>query len=191
MPIDVYLALVLRVAAGAFAIQSPGAPLSMPRAIDYAAAATYHGVHAGVDPFELVAIARNESDFVQNQRGPDGKDCGLTQTRVTVSRYSCRQLLRSYWLAFGEAARELSEYARACRGRPDYDRCRLNHYNSGSHYARRGVHGAYWLRVSCFAQAARAGVRVGSACRKVRGRRDIARVLERHRDLASSGRPST
>jgi hypothetical protein len=177
MPIDVYLALVLHVASGAFAIQAPSAPLSMPRAIRYAAAATFHGTRAGVDPFELMAIARNESDFVENVRGPDGKDCGLTQTRVTITRYSCRQLLRSYWLAFQEAARELSEYARACRGKSDFDRCRLNHYNSGAHYARRGVHGAYWLRVSCFAEAARAGVSVGSACRRVRGKRDISRLL--------------
>jgi hypothetical protein len=178
VPIDIYLALVVRVAAGAFAIQAPGVPLSMPRAINYATAAAYHAERAGVDPFELVAIARNESDFVENVRGPDGKDCGLTQTRITISRYSCRQLLRSYWLAFQEAARELAEYARACRGRPDFDRCRLNHYNSGAHYARRGFHGAYWLRVSCFAEAARAAVRVGSACRKVRGRRDVHLLLK-------------
>jgi hypothetical protein len=192
MPIDVYLTLVLRVAAGALAIQAPGQPLSPDRALGYAAAATYHGTQAGVDPFELMAIARNESDFVENVRGPDGKDCGLTQTRITISRFSCRQLLRSYWLAFQEAAREMSEYARACKGKWDFDRCRLNHYNSGARYARRGVHGLYWLRVSCFAQAARAGVNVANECRKVQGKRDIARLLKRHEMLAArSGPPST
>ena len=79
--------------------------------------------------------------------GPDGKDCGLTQTRVTITKYSCKQLRRSYGLAFQEAAREMKEYGAACRGHADYDRCRLNHYNSGVRYARRGFHGAYWLRV--------------------------------------------
>src|SRR5262249_16751316 len=107
------------------------------------------------------------------------KDCGLTQTRITITRYTCRQLRRSYQLAFKEAARELSEYARACRNKPDYDRCRLNRYNSGAHYARRGVHGAYWLRVACFAEPARRGVSVGSSCREVHSQRDVARVIRR------------
>jgi hypothetical protein len=192
MPIDVYLALIFKVAVGAFAIQAPGVPLSMPRAMSYAAAAVYHGQARGVDPFELVAIARNESDFVENIRGPDGKDCGLTQTRITITKFSCKQLLRSYWLAFQEAAREMSEYARACKGKPDFDRCRLNRYNSGVRYAKRGPHGAYWLRVSCFAQAARNGVTVGSACRKVHGKRDIARLLKQKEMLASvARRPAT
>jgi hypothetical protein len=181
MPIDLYLVLVLRLATGALAIQAPSVPLSVERATDYAAAATFHGLRAGVDPFELIAVARNESDFVEDSRGPDGKDCGLTQTRVTISHYSCRQLRRSYWLAFAEAARELSEYARACQGHSDFDRCRLNHYNSGARYARRGVHGAYWLRVQCFADAARDGLAVGSACRHVLGRRDVVQVLRRAR----------
>ena len=39
----------------------------------------------------------------------DGKDCGITQTRTTISRYSCRQLRNSYWLGFSEAAREMVE----------------------------------------------------------------------------------
>jgi hypothetical protein len=172
-----YLGLIIHLAAGALAIAAPEAPLSIERALDYALSAAEAGARRDVDPFELVAIARHESDFRERARGPDGKDCGLTQTRVTISRYSCRQLLSSYRLAFEEAARELSEYARACRGRSDFDRCRLNHYNSGAHYARRGFHGAYWLRVTCFAQAARDGVAVGGRCRRVRGRGDIARTL--------------
>jgi hypothetical protein len=177
--IDWYLALVMRVAAGILAIQAPSKPISSARATAYAVAATWHGLRAGVDPYELVAIARNESDFVENVRGPDGKDCGLTQTRTTITKYTCRQLLRSYWLAFQEAAREMKEYAAACHGHRDFDRCRLNHYNSGVHYARRGFHGAYWLRVQCFAEAARAGLPVENACRNVLGRRDVARVLRR------------
>src|SRR5262249_20121195 len=158
---DVYLALVLRLAAGIYAIQAPGVPMSVGRATAYAVAAAYHGTRAGVDPFELVGVARNESDFVENILGPDGQDCGLTQTRVTITRYSCKQLLRSYWLAFQEAAREIKEYSAACRGHDDYDRCRINHYNSGARYARRGFHGKYYLRVACFAEAARVGVDVG------------------------------
>jgi hypothetical protein len=177
MPIDLWLALVLRIAGGIVAIQSPSKPVSVERAVRYAVAAATHGARAGVDPFELVAIARDETDFREGLRGPDGKDCGLTQTRVTISRFSCRQLLRSYWLDFQEAARELAEYAAACRGKSDYDRCRINHYNSGARYARHGVHGAYWLRISCFADAARQGAHVRNACRKVRARADIARLV--------------
>src|SRR6478752_3401444 len=122
MTIHAFLALVDRVAGGILAIPAPSNPVEPARATAYAVAATYHGVRAGVDPFELVAIARNESDFAENVRGPDGKDCGLTQTRITITRYTCRQLLRSYWLAFQEAAREMREYAAACKGKRDFDR---------------------------------------------------------------------
>lgn len=186
MSIDVFLVLVFKVALGALAIQAPGRPLSVERATKYAYAATWHGLRAGVDPFELIAIARNESDFVETARGPDGRDCGLTQTRVTVTRYTCKQLLGSAWLAFQEAARELKEYAASCRGRPDYDRCRLNRYNSGVRYATRGVHGRYYLRVGCFAEAARQGASVGSRCRRVTAHADIARVLRRAVEAPSS-----
>jgi hypothetical protein len=174
LTIATFLAWVFRVAAGIFAVQSHHVPVSYTRAT-----AVYNGWRLGIDPFELVGVARNESDFVENKRSRDGKDCGLTQTRVTVTQYSCRQLRRSFWLAFHEAARELSEYARSCRNHSDSTRCRLNRYNSGIRYAKRGPHGAYWLRVKCFAQAARAARDTGDRCRTVRGKRDIARVLRR------------
>lgn len=185
MRVDPYLAAVLKLAAlmrlttGIYAIQAPGVPLSVEQAARYAMAATYYAHAPGVDPYELIGLARNESDFIERERGPDGKDCGLTQTRITVSRYSCLQLRRSYALAFAEATRELHEYARACRGHADYDRCRLNHYNSGVRYARHGFHGAYRLRVGCFAEAARRAIDVGQGCRHVRGRHDIGRALHR------------
>ncbi len=179
MMIEVWLAWVLRVGAGVLAIQAHRVPVSPTRAMAYAAAAVHHGARAGVDPFELVAIARDESDFSEHSRGPDGKDCGLTQTRTTVSRYSCKRLMDSYQLAFAEAARELSEYAAACRGRPDFDRCRLNWYNSGARYARHGEAGRYYLRIQCFAEAARVGADVGNACRKVRSPEDIGALLAR------------
>ena len=203
MHVDLYIASVMKIAAimhltaGIYAIQAPGVPMTVNKAAEYAVAATYHGERAGVDPYELVGIARNESDFVEDIKGPDGKDCGLTQTRVTITKYSCKQLRRSYWLAFQEAAREMKEYGAACKTHADYDRCRLNHYNSGVRYAKRGVHGAYWLRVQCFAEAARQGVSVGQSCRKVMGRGDIARAIHRgiphNRQLMAdaSARPST
>jgi hypothetical protein len=172
-----WFAEVLRLTAGLMAIQAPHAPLPPARAVAYAVAALEHGRRAGVDPYDLVGIARNESDFREKLVGPDGKDCGLTQTRVTVSRFTCRQLRRSYRLAFREAARELSEYQRACRGKRDYHRCRFNRYNSGVRYARRGRAGGYWLRVTCFAEAARAGTRPGKACRRVRSLADVRRVV--------------
>ena len=40
----------------------------------------------------LIGIARNETDFRPHLVGPDGLDCGLTQTRVTYSKYRCRAL---------------------------------------------------------------------------------------------------
>jgi len=179
LTIATFVAWVFQVAVGIFAVQSHHVPVSYTRATALAAAAVYNGWHRGIDPFELVGVARNESDFVENKRSRDGKDCGLTQTRVTVTQYGCRQLRRSFWLAFQEAARELSEYASSCRNHSDSARCRLNRYNSGIRYAKRGPHGAYWLRVKCFAQAARAARDTGDRCRTVRGKRDIARVLRR------------
>ena len=176
MSIPLWLAYVLQLAAGVTAIEAGYSPVAPSRATAYAAAALYHGLHAGVDPYELVAIARNESDFIERDRSPDGMDCGLTQTRITNSRFTCSELRASYWLAFQEAARELSENARACRGAIDFDRCRLNRYNSGVRYARHGAHGRYWLRVTCFAEAARARVPVGTACRSVLRAADIDRI---------------
>ena len=199
MHVDLYIATVMKIAAllrltaGIYAIQAPGVPMTLEKAEQYAVAATFHGTRAGVDPYELVGIARNESDFVETMTGPDGKDCGLTQTRITITKYSCKQLRHSYWLAFQEAAREMNEYAHACRGHADFDRCRLNHYNSGVHYAKHGFHGAYWLRVACFADAARHEISVGQSCRRVRSRGDIARVLHRGiprtRDLVATATP--
>ncbi len=186
MPIDLWLAYVLKLASGIMTISAPYAPVGLERATAYAVAATYHGVRANVDPYELVGIARNESDFIEDQRSPDRKDCGLTQTRITNSRYSCRQLRSSYWITFAEAAREMSEYNLACRSAPDYDRCRINRYNSGVHYARQGIHGRYYLRILCFAEAARAGVDPGRACRRVQVRRDIKRIVNQPLRRAST-----
>ncbi len=186
MTMDLYLALVMRLATGVFAIQASDRPVDWEHATGYAMAAIYHGTRAGVDPYELIGIARNESEFVENRRGPDGKDCGIAQTRTTISKFTCRQLLNSYWLSFAEAAREMREYADSCHKRvsaAEYDRCRINYYNSGVHYAKSGVHGAYWLRVGCFAEAARNAVPIGASCRHVHSKRDIARLLEKRRSL--------
>jgi hypothetical protein len=190
MHAEFYFGVVLKVAAllrlvgGITAIEAPGVPLGLPQAVRYALAATYHGERAGIDPWELVAVARNESDFIEDKRGPDGKDCGLLQTRITVSRYTCRVLRHSPWIAFAEGARELSEFARSCKKRRDFDRCRLNRYNSGVRYAKTGFHGAYFLRVQCFEAAAKAGIVVGHRCRTVKSRADIARVLKNGRPRA-------
>jgi hypothetical protein len=181
--------LVVKLAMGTYAIHAPRLHLSIVKSIAYAVAAAYHGTRAGVDPFELIAVARNESDFDERCLSADRKDCGLLQTRVTITKYSCRALRRSYWLAFQEAARELKENSRSCRRHDDYARCRLNRYNSGVRYARHGAPGRYWLRVQCFNAAARRGLEVGDGCRAVKGKRDIVRVLrqaERRRDLLAS-----
>src|SRR5262249_32741217 len=151
------LALTTRLAAGILAIQDPSAPVDAAEAQQFAQAAVAAGEAYDVDPWEIVGVARNESLFRVDEIGPDGKDCGIMQTRVTGSRYSCRRLRHDVQIAFMEGARELSAYRASCRGHADFDRCRFNRYNSGNHYLRHGFHGRYWLRVMCFTRAARAG----------------------------------
>lgn len=179
MALDVFLALVMRLAAGIIAVQAPYNPVSPETAVGWATAAAFHAERSGLDAFELIGIARNETDFRADLVGPDGKDCGLTQTRVTYSKYRCRDLRRDPWLAFEEAARELRENQARClkRNKWDLTRCRINSYNSGVKYARSGRAGGYWLRVTCFAEAARHGVRPVADCRRVRSRGDIARLI--------------
>ena len=179
MALDAFFALVLRLATGILAIQDPGTPVTLDDAVQWATAAAFHAERNHLDPFELIGIARNESDFQPDRVGPDGKDCGLTQTRVTYSRYRCRQLRQDPWLAFAEAARELTENQARCARHASWDleRCRVNSYNSGVHYARSGWSGGYWLRVGCFAEAARRGVTPAGDCRRVHNRGDIARLV--------------
>lgn len=174
-----YVVLLFKLWAGVKTIESPHLPVDTAKGLLYARAAAYHAYRAHVDPYELIAIARNESDFSEKAVGPDGLDCGLTQTRVTYSRYNCAQLQRSPWIAFQEAAREMSSYARSCIGKEDYDRCRINRYNSGHRYAQRGHTGRYWLRVSCFAEAARQQLPLASRCREVRSEQHLALMIDR------------
>lgn len=103
MALDAFLALVMRIAAGIMAVQAEHQPVSTENALTWATAAAFHAEKSGLDPFELIAIARNETDFRSDLVGRDGKDCGLTQTRVTYSKYRCRDLRRDSWLAFEEA----------------------------------------------------------------------------------------
>src|SRR5262249_39548110 len=103
-PMDVLLAnlLKLRLAAGIVSVADPSIPIGLPRAIAYADAVLRAAAAHEVDTWELIGVARNESAFRVHDVGPDGKDCGITQTRVTASRYSCRQLRRSFTLGFLE-----------------------------------------------------------------------------------------
>lgn len=192
MQLDLYLALVLRLAAGILAIQDPHRKVREGEALRWATAAAFHAKKKGVDPFELIAIARNETDFRPHLVGPDGKDCGITQTRVTYSRYPCRELRRDTWIAFAEAARELAENQRRClkRARHDLKRCRINSYNSGVRYAKAGWRGRYFLRVSCFAAAARSATTPRDSCRRVRTWKEVARVAsgQRMAIIESGGR---
>jgi hypothetical protein len=178
MEIALYYLSVAKLALGILAIQDPGRPVDTRAAVHYAVAAMAAADRYKVDPWELIAVARNESSFKVDDLGPDGKDCGITQTRVTASKYSCRQLRTSYWLGFMEGARELSEFRSMCRKRPDFDRCRFNRYNSGIHYARRGWAGHYWLRVLCYRRAAQQGV-TGNYCGGVETRREVAQAVAR------------
>jgi hypothetical protein len=171
--------LVLELARGIYVIQDADRPVSPVDALYYATAAAFHAERNGVDAFELIGIARNESDFRPHLVSPDGLDCGITQIRVRYSRYRCRDLRDDVWIAFEEAARELAENEVRCarRTRGDTAPCRLNSYNSGVRYARSGWSGRYWLRIRCFAEAARRGVTPNGDCRRVRGRDDIERLL--------------
>jgi hypothetical protein len=180
MGLEGFIGLMLRLAAGILAIQDPGQPVSADQALAWAAAVAYHAENKHLDPYEIIGIARNESDFRVDLIGPDGKDCGITQTRVTFSKYRCARLRRDATIGFEEAARELSENQARCAkyNKGDIARCRLNSYNSGIRYAKSGWNGSYWLRVSCFAEAARRGLRPVTDCRKVQDRGDIARVLK-------------
>ncbi len=183
MALDVFLALVMRLAAGIVAVQSPGSPVSAEQALSWATAIAYHADRTGLDPWELVGIARNETDFRPTLVGPDGKDCGITQIRVKYSKYKCKQLRRDAWLGFEEAARRLKANQAMCEKRHKWDlkRCRINAYNSGVRYAKKGRPGTYYLRVSCFAEAAKQGLRPVGDCRRVQNRGDIARLLKASR----------
>jgi hypothetical protein len=173
-----WLTTLVRLCAGILAVQDPSVPIDMAQAQKYAAAALHAADGRRVDPFELIGMARNESRFRVDEIGPDGKDCGIVQTRTTGSRYSCRTLRRDVDIAFAEGARELAGYNASCRTHADFDRCRLNRYNSGIRYARRGFHGHYWLRVLCFAEAARAGA-PGGGCATVQSRRGVDVAMHR------------
>ena len=170
------LVTVARLSAGIVAIQDPGVAVDPAQANEYAQAAIAAGEQYQVDPFELIGVARVESRFRADEVGPDGKDCGIMQTRVTVTHYKCRQLRRDVAIAFSEGARELAAYRDSCRKHGDFDRCRFNRYNSGVRYSRTGFHGSYWLRVKCFSEAARAG-EPGAGCLEVRSRGAIARAI--------------
>jgi hypothetical protein len=180
MNLDVFLALILRVATGILAVQDPYAPVKAEEAMSWATAAVYHAKASDLDPYLLIGIARNESDFKPNTVGPDGLDCGLTQTRVTYSKYKCNQLKKDYWIAFEEAARELREFRTICKKRNPHDmeRCMINSYNQGPRYFRSGWHGAYYLRTLCFTEAARAGVTPKRNCRSVKSKWDIAQIIK-------------
>lgn len=175
-----WMTTIVRLCAGILAVQDPSAPVDIVQAERYAEAALRAADAHRVDPWELIGVARLESRFRADEIGPDGKDCGIVQTRITGSRYSCRRLRRDVDIAFMEGARELAGYSASCRKHGDFDRCRLNRYNSGIRYARRGFHGRYWLRVLCFSQAARVGA-PGGGCTEVKSRAAIARAMLRPR----------
>jgi hypothetical protein len=173
MQAEFLLALLMRLTMGVLAIQDPQTPVHPTDAARYAVSAYDASMRYGVDPFELIGTAANESDFVETAIGPDGLDCGITQTRVTGSRYSCWTLRHDVEIAFAEAGRELREDQDSCVGHADLSRCRLNRYNSGWFYAEDGFVGGYWLRTTCFETAARTeSIPIGS-CRWVRSYRDI------------------
>jgi hypothetical protein len=194
MEIASLVVTLTRLAAGILSTQDPSMPVTSKQALAFAQAAVAAAESRGVDPFELVGIARTESAYRENNVGPDGLDCGITQTRVTGSKYSCYRLNHDYKIGFAEGAREMAQYQASCKGRSDYDRCRFNRYNSGYRYATHGWAGRYWLRVMCYTEAARRG-QDGAGCVNVArpGELQVAaatrhptRISWSSRELASS-----
>src|SRR3954466_416793 len=114
-----WLMTIVRLSGGILAVQDPSSPVDVARAEQYAAAALRAGDAKHVDPWELVGMARHESRFRAEEIGPDGKDCGIVQTRTTGSRYTCRQLRTNIDVAFMEGARELAGYNASCRKHGD------------------------------------------------------------------------
>lgn len=166
--------IVSALIAGILAIQASGTPINEDKAREYAQAAYHHARRHDLDPFDLIGIARNESDFRVSLRSNKGLDCGITQIRARHSRYSCSKLTSSAWHAFSEAARMLKEFTVSCKGRKDFDRCRFNRYNAGWKFSHNNK---YWLRVKCFARAARYNWVIGNQCRNVKSIKEINRLV--------------
>lgn len=148
---------------GIIAIQSVWYPLDENKAKRYAKHAIYHARRYKIDPYELIGLARNESMFKERLVANKNKDCGIAQIRYIYSRYSCKKLQNS-WYNFSEAARMLAMFSKSCKGRKDYERCRFNRYNAGWKFS---PNNKYWLRVKCYANAAKKKIKVGDRCRKI------------------------
>lgn len=189
--------LLAQIVAAILAVGYPGHRIPLPTAEAHAAIVARVSADTGIDPFEIVGIVHNESDWRPHLVSRDGKDCGIAQTRVTGSQYTCQQLTASAELSIRELARELTSTRESCIRdltdasgdrlctcgkcdplfmKQDLDRCRLNRFNSGyakancapgdeSCRVRARTASRYWLRVLCFADAARHGEH-GHGCRK-------------------------
>ena len=59
-----WVAYVVRLAVGVLSIQTKSSPVTLDRALAYAEAAAASGLTSGEDPYELVGLARNESDIL-------------------------------------------------------------------------------------------------------------------------------
>ena len=84
MTVETFLALVLRLAQGILAVQAEHARVDPADALRWGTAAAYHAEQAGLDPFELIGIARNESDFRPELVGPDGRAWATGATASSI-----------------------------------------------------------------------------------------------------------
>ena len=204
MHVDLYVATVMKLAAlmrltaGIYAIQAPGVPMTVEKAAQYAVAATVHGTRAGIDPYELVGIARNESDFIETMVGPDGKDCGLTQTRITITKYTLSPAAPVLLAGVpGSGARDEGVQRRRARA----TRTSIAAGSTTTTRACATPSTVSTAPIGCGSSAsphaARRGITVGQSCRRVRSHGDIARALHRGiprtRDLVATAtaRPAT
>jgi hypothetical protein len=147
---------VVRLVKAIKALEFQSLRLSAARRLSIAKAAYLAGRKTNVDPFLLIALARQESDFTGRPsispycyRPGISKcmaDCGITQHQIWgrprwIIRY-CKRMQRDHATAFLKSAKEIKFHTNWCLKKSRYAwyrplwQCVLNRYNQGPFYKR-------------------------------------------------------